>query len=127
MQDQEERVGKQIIAEAMKVHSALGCGLLESAYEVCLAYELEKNGLEVKRQVALPVVYDGLKLDAGYRLDLLVGDCVIVELKAVEKLAPIHTAQLLSYLKLSGHKLGFVLNFNVIHMRDGIKRIVNGL
>jgi len=127
MQDQEERVGKQIIAEAMKVHSTLGCGLLESAYEVCLAYELEKNGLEVKRQVALPVVYDGLKLDAGYRLDLLVGDCVIVELKAVEKLAPIHTAQLLSYLKLSGHKLGFVLNFNVIHMRDGIKRIVNGL
>ncbi|MDP3483753.1 MAG: GxxExxY protein [Sulfuricella sp.] len=127
MQDQEERVGKQIIAEAMKVHSALGCGLLESAYEVCLAYELEKNGLEVKRQVALPVVYDGLKLDAGYRLDLLVGDCVIVELKAVEKLAPIHTAQLLSYLKLSGHKLGFILNFNVIHMRDGIKRIVNGL
>ncbi|MBU1691329.1 MAG: GxxExxY protein [Gammaproteobacteria bacterium] len=127
MQDQEERVGKRIIAEAMRVHSALGCGLLESAYEVCLAYELEKNGLDVKRQVALPVVYDGLKLDAGYRLDLLVGDCVIVELKAVEKLAPIHTAQLLSYLKLSGHKLGFVLNFNVIHMRDGIRRIVNGL
>lgn len=127
MPDQEERVGKQIIAEAMRVHSALGCGLLESAYEVCLAYELEKNGLDVKRQVALPVAYDGLKLDAGYRLDLLVGDCVIVELKAVEKLAPIHTAQLLSYLKLSGHKLGFLLNFNVIHMRDGIRRIVNGL
>jgi len=127
MPEQEERVGKRIIAEAMKVHSALGCGLLESAYEVCLAYELEKNGLDVKRQVALPVVYDGLKLDAGYRLDLLVGDCVIVELKAVEKLAPIHTAQLLSYLKLSGCKLGFLLNFNVIHMRDGIKRIVNGL
>lgn len=75
----------------------------------------------------LPVVYDGLKLDAGYRLDLLVGDCVIVELKSVDKFAPIHTAQLLSYLKLSGHKLGYLLNFNVIHMRDGIKRIVNGL
>jgi len=127
MQDQEEWVGKRIIVEAMKVHSALGCGLLESAYEVCLAYELEKNGFDVKRQVALPVVYDGLKLDAGYRLDLIGWRLRHCELKAVEKLAPIHTAQLLSYLKLSGCKLGFLLNFNVIHMRDGIKRIVNGL
>lgn len=127
MPDQEEKVGKLIIAEAMKVHSALGSGLLESAYEVCLAHELNKHGLDVKRQLALPVLYDGLKLDAGYRLDLLVENCVIVELKAVEKIIPVHTAQLLSYLKLSGCKLGYLLNFNVMHMRDGIKRIVNGL
>ncbi len=127
MPDREEQIGKRVIADAMKVHSALGSGLLESAYEVCLAHELEKHGMEVKRQVTLPVVYDGLKLDAGYRLDLLINDCVIVELKAVEKFTPIHTAQLLSYLRLSGHKLGYLLNFNVIHMRDGIKRIVNGL
>lgn len=123
----EEEIGKLVIAGAIKVHSALGCGLLESAYETCLAHELGKRGLDVKRQEMLPIIYDGIKLDAGYRLDLLINGGVIVELKAVEKLAPIHTAQLLSYLKLSGCKLGYLLNFNVIHMKDGIKRLVNGL
>lgn len=122
-----EAVGRVVLSCAMKVHSALGCGLLESAYETCLAYELSKEGVEVARQVALPIVYQDVRLDAGYRLDLLVGNSVIMEVKSVEKLAPIHAAQLLSYLKLSGHKLGFLLNFNVLHMRDGIKRVVNQL
>ena len=118
-------LGDCIIGCAMKVHSALGPGLLESAYEVCLAYELSKAGLDVGRQIALPVIYEDIHLEAGYRLDLLVNDAVIVELKVVEKLLPIHTAQVLSYLKLSNRKLGYLFNFNVIHMRDGIKRIVN--
>lgn len=122
-----EAVGRLVLSCAMKVHSALGCGLLESAYETCLAYELAREGVEVARQVTLPIVYQGVQLDAGYRLDLLIGNSVIVEVKAVEKLAPVHTAQLLSYLKLSGCKLGFLLNFNVLHVRDGIKRIVNKL
>lgn len=122
-----EAVGRLVLSCAMKVHSALGCGLLESAYEACLAYELAEESVNVARQVVLPIVYQGVHLDAGYRLDLLIGDSVIVEVKAVEKIAPVHTAQLLSYLKLSGHKLGFLLNFNVVHMRDGIKRVVNNL
>jgi GxxExxY protein len=109
----------------MKVHSALGPGLLESTYEACLLHELSKSGLRSARQLALPVIYDGMTLDAGYRIDLLVEDLVIVELKVVEKFLPIHTAQLLSYLKLSNRKLGYVLNFNVLHMRNGIKRVVN--
>ena len=123
----EEEIGKLILAAAMKVHTALGPGLLESAYETCMAHELGKCELEIKQQVLLPVFYDNQKLDAGYRLDLLLDNKVIVELKAVEKILPVHTAQLLSYLKLSKCKLGFILNFNVVHMRDGIKRIVNGL
>ncbi|MGH8751828.1 MAG: GxxExxY protein [Burkholderiales bacterium] len=123
----EEDLGKLIIPAALKVHTALGAGLLESAYEACLSHELGKHGLEVKRQVALPVFYDDLKLDAGYRIDLLLNNKVVVELKAVEKLLPIHTAQLLSYLRLGNHKLGFLLNFNVVHMKDGIKRVVNKL
>ena len=118
-------LGEIILGCAMKVHSALGPGLLESAYEACLAHELSKAQLGVKRQVALPVVYDGMQLDAGFRIDLLVNDAVIVELKTAEKLLPIHKAQLLSYLKLSNKSLGYLLNFNVVHMRDGIKRIVN--
>jgi GxxExxY protein len=119
-------IGERIIGAAMKVHSALGPGLLESAYEACLVYELEKLALDVKRQVLLPIVYDEVKLDIGYRLDLLVNDSVVLELKAVEKMLPIHAAQLLSYLKLSGYRFGYLLNFNVVSMRDGIKRIVNG-
>jgi len=111
----------------MKVHSAMGPGLLETAYESCLAYELAKQKLKVERQVVLPIEYDAMKMDAGYRLDLLINDKVIIELKTVEKLLPIHMAQLLTYLKLGGYKLGFLLNFNVVHMRDGIKRMVNGL
>ena len=123
----ENEIGDIVLSGAMKVHSALGPGLLESAYETCLVHEIVKRGLDVKRQAPQPVIYDGLKLDAGYKLDLLVNNCVIVELKAVEKLLPIHVAQLLSYLKLSGCSLGYLLNFNVVHMKDGIKRIVNKL
>lgn len=123
---EQEAIGKVILTAAMKVHSALGPGLLESAYEVCLAHELTNQGMAVERQVELPVVYNGVRLDAGYRLDILVERNVIVEVKAIEKLLPIHTAQILSYLKLSGHKLGYLLNFNVLHMKDGIRRVVNG-
>ena len=123
----QEEIRKLVLDSAMKVDSGLGCGLLESAYEACLAHELVKRGLTVERQVALPVVYDGVSVDAGYRLDLLINKLVIVELMAVERLLNIYHAQLMSYLKLSGYKLGYLLNFNVVHMRDGIKRLVNGL
>ena len=121
----ENSLGDAILGCAMTVHSALGPGLLESTYDVCMVHEFSKAGLTVAKQVALPVRYDGIELDAGYRIDLLVEDMVILELKVVEKLLPIHTAQLLSYLKLSELKLGYLLNFNVVHMRDGIKRVVN--
>jgi GxxExxY protein len=122
-----EEIGRIILDSAMKVHSALGCGLLESAYEACLAHELIKRGVAVERQVALPVVYDGYTIDAGYRVDLLVNKIVMVELKAVEKILNVHQAQIMSYLKLSGCRLGYLLNFNVVHLKDGIKRVVNGL
>jgi GxxExxY protein len=117
-------ISGEIIAAAMKVHSTLGPGLLESAYEVCLAYELTKMGHKVARQVELPVVYEGVRLDAAYRLDLVVDDCVIVELKAVDSLLRVFEAQLLSYLRFSGKELGLLLNFKVVHFRDGIKRLV---
>jgi len=110
----------------MKVHTALGPGLLESTYQSCLQHELEKAGLECHAQVALPVIYDGVKLEAGYRIDLLVEDHVVVELKSVDALAPIHRAQILSYLKLSGKYIGLLINFNVVHLKDGIQRFVNG-
>jgi GxxExxY protein len=116
-----------IIDAAMKVHSALGPGLLEGAYEACMRHELTSRRLEVKSQVLLPVEYYGTLIDAGYRLDLLVEDMVIVELKAVEKLTAIHEAQLLTYLKLSRKKVGLLLNFNVVQMKDGIRRMVNNL
>lgn len=115
-----------IITAAFKVHSALGPGLLESAYEACLLYELQKNGLSVTSQVPMPLVYDGVKLDIGYRLDILVEDTIIVEVKTVEAITNIHQAQILSYLKLSNKSLGLILNFNVLHLREGIKRVVNG-
>jgi GxxExxY protein len=121
------QISAQIIDAAMKVHSALGPGLLESAYEGCLLHELRKCGLKVLSQVVLPVVYDGVKIDAGYRIDLLIENCVMVELKSIEKLAPIHEAQLLTYLKLSGIKVGLLINFNVLHLKDGLKRMVNKL
>ena len=111
----------------MKVHSFLGPGLLESAYEACLAHELRQRRLEVEAQRVLPIVYDGVLIDAGYRIDLLVEGLVIVKLKSVDKLAPIHEAQLLSYLKLSGVKVGLLMNFNVTRLKDGIKRMVNNL
>ena len=114
-----------IVDASMKVHTELGPGLLESAYEACLAHELTKRGLKAVSQLALPVKYDGIELDAGYRIDLLVEDRVIVELKAVEKTTPLHEAQLLSYLKLSNKKIGLLINFNVVRLKDGIKRMAN--
>ena len=118
-------ISGQIISAAMAVHSALGPGLMESAYEGCLVHELKKRDVPVKSQVILPVIYDAINIDVGYRIDLKVADAVIVEVKAIDKLAPIHEAQLLTYLKLSGTRLGLLLNFNVVHMKDGIKRMVN--
>jgi GxxExxY protein len=119
-------VSHAVIACALRVHTALGPGLLESAYEACLAHELAKAGLAVSRQVELPVVYDGITLDIGYRIDLLVEDLVIVELKAIDSINDIHKAQIISYLKLSGKSLGLIINFHVIHLKDGIKRFVEG-
>jgi GxxExxY protein len=118
-------ITEEIIGSAITVHRALGPGLIESAYEVCLAHEMHKQGLHVQTQVALPVLYDNIKLDAGYRLDLLVEQRIIIELKAVERLIPIHEAQLLSYLKLSKLPLGLLINFNVKLLRDGIRRLAN--
>ena len=116
-----------IVDSAIKVHKALGPGLLESAYEACLAHELRKRERKVLTQVGLPVIYDGVKLDVGYRLDMLVEDSVIVELKAVETILPIHEAQLLSYLKLSGLKVGLLINFHVPILTQGVKRMVKRL
>ncbi len=115
----------RIIATAFDVHRELGPGLLESAYETCLAYELDKAGLRVERQKALPVTYRDVTIDAGYRLDLLVEHAVIVEIKAVDQLAPIHDAQLLSYLNLSGCRVGLLINFNVRVLKNGIRRLAN--
>jgi GxxExxY protein len=123
----ENEIAREIVDSAIKVHSALGPGLLESAYERCLEHELSLRGLECKAQVPFPVRYKGTSIDVGYRVDLLVSDRVVIELKVVEKLLPIHASQLLTYLRLSRCKLGLVLNFNTVHMRDGIKRVVNGL
>jgi GxxExxY protein len=119
------RVSGAVVDSAFAVHTVLGPGLLESAYQACLAHELSKRGFVVQREVALPVVYDGLKLEAGYRIDLLVENCIVVEVKSVEALAPIHKAQLLSYLKLSGNPLGLLLNFNVVRMKEGIVRMIH--
>lgn len=123
----EEQIGHSVIGAALKVHSAVGPGLLESAYEICLVYELEVRNLPVRRRVVIPFRYEALTIDNGYRIDLLVGELVVVELKALEAILPVHRAQLLSYLRLGGFKLGYLLNFNVPHMRDGIVRIVNGI
>jgi GxxExxY protein len=113
-----------IIGCAYKVHSKLGPGLLESTYEICLEYELINIGFEVARQVALPVIYDEIKLDAGYRIDLIVNNSIIIEIKSVEALAPIHTAQVLTYLKLANKKLGLLINFNETDLKKGIKRFI---
>ena len=123
----EEQIGHLLIGAALKVHSALGPGLLEGAYESCLLYELEKQGLAVRRQVSVPVRYEDLTIENGYRIDLLVGGLVVAELKAIKTILPVHRAQLLSYLRLGRFRLGHLLNFNVAHMREGIIRIVNGL
>src|SRR5690625_3350106 len=122
----ENEISNIIIGAAIEVHKQLGPGLLESSYETCLAYELRQNGLFVITQVALPVVYKDVKLEAGYRIDILVENKVIVEIKAVDALADIHTAQLLTYLKLKNLKLGLLINFNNVRVIDGVRRILNG-
>ena len=123
----ENDISQIIIGCAIKVHTALGPGLLESAYEECLYYELVKEGLKVEKQKALPLIYEEIKLEVGYRLDLIVEDKVIIEIKACEGLNDIHLAQVLTYLKLSNVKLGLLINFNVTRVKDGIKRVVNNL
>lgn len=112
-----------VVDSAFKVHSRLGPGLLEAVYETCLKYELERRGLRVQRQVALPVIYEGMRFETGYRLDMLVEASVIVELKSVEAVTDVHKAQLKTYLKLSGHRVGLLVNFNTTLIRDGITRI----
>ena len=123
----EDELSNEIIGAAIEVHRHLGPGLLESAYEECLCYELTNRNVKFERQKTLPVAYKGSKLDCGYRLDLVVDGLVILELKAVDQLQPIHSAQLLTYLKLSNLKLGILINFNVAMLKNGIKRVVNEL
>jgi GxxExxY protein len=115
-----------VITAAMRVHSELGPGLLESAYQACLQHELSEAGFRSAVQVGLPVVYRGVKVELGYRMDLVVEDLVIVEIKSVDAISPVHQAQIISYLKLSGRSIGLLINFNVVHLKDGIKRFVNG-
>ncbi len=119
-----ETVAAAVIGAAFQVHRTLGPGLLESVYETCLCHELSKRSIAYQRQIALPVVYDDLQLDSGLRLDLLVDDSVILELKAVESMNPLYDAQLLTYLKLAGKRLGLLINFNAPLLKDGLKRIV---
>ncbi len=123
----ENEIAKIIVDCALKVHKTLGPGLLESTYEACLAYEIRKAGLTVEAQKSLPVIYNEVKLECGYRIDLLVENKVIVENKSVEALNDVHLAQILTYLKLSQNKLGFLINFNVKLLKDGIRRVVNNL
>jgi len=118
-------VSGQVVDAAMRVHSVLGPGLLESAYQVCLAHELRKRGLTVRREVLVPVNYEGVELDEGYRIDLLVEECVVTETKSVAKTLPLHEAQLLTHLRLGDYRVGLVINFNVVHLKDGIVRKVN--
>ncbi len=119
-------ITRQIIGAAMKVHTALGPGLLESAYRACMLHELRKQGIRVESEVGLPVIYEGEKIDLGYRIDLIVAGSVIVEIKCVEAINPVHKSQLLSYMRLSGRQVGLLINFHVEHLRDGIKRMVDG-
>jgi GxxExxY protein len=119
-------VSHAVITAAMRVHTELGPGLLESMYTACLQYELCEAGVRSATQVGLPVVYREVKLELGYRMDLLAEDLVVVEIKSVDAISPVHLAQILSYLKLSGKSIGLLINFNVVHLKDGIKRFVNG-
>ena len=121
--DRVEHVAKCVVDAAFRVHYQLGPGLLESAYDVCLFHAIAKRGLKVVRQVIVPVVFDGVELETGFRLDLLVEDCLIVEIKAVEAIIPVHRAQVLTYLKLTGHRLALLINFNVPLIKDGIQRL----
>ncbi len=123
----ENEISKIIFDSSLKVHKALGPGLLESSYEECLYYELKKYGLDVIKQKPLPLIYNEIKLEIGYRVDLLVENKVVIEVKSVDALGDIHLAQILTYLKLSGCKLGMLINFNVTLIKDGIKRVVNKL
>lgn len=123
----ENEISKVVFNCALEVHKALGPGLLESAYEECLFYKLRQSGLQVEQQKPLPLVFEEVKMEIGYRLDLLVENKVIIEIKAVESLNDVHLAQILTYLKLSGCKLGLLINFNVALIKDGIKRVVNNL
>jgi len=124
LSDEEEYIGKLIVNAAFKVHKELGPGLLEKIYEIALAHELKKSGLEVKRQLDIPIVYDGITFSDGLRLDLLVENLVICEIKAVEQVNPVWTAQVLSHLKLTDKRLGYLINFNVPLIKQGIKRII---
>ncbi len=121
----EEAIGKEIVNAALKVHKALGPGLLEKIYEVCMAHELRKLGFDVKRQIDIPIIYDGIQFDEGLRLDMLVEGLVIVELKALETVNPVWEAQIISHLKLTGLRLGYLINFNVPLIKDGIRRFKN--
>jgi len=123
----DDEIGTHLISCALRVHSELGPGLLESVYEACLVHELKKAGIRAERQVIVPITYDGLTFEEGFKVDILVSGRIVAELKSVDKLLPIHSAQLLTYLKLTGLRVGYLLNFNVVHMREGgIKRMVNG-
>jgi GxxExxY protein len=119
-----EQLTETVLSAAFAVHSGLGPGLLESAYEICLCHELSKRGIQFRRQVELPIVYDGILIDCGYRVDILVEETVVIEIKAIEKLLPVHEAQLMTYLKLSGKRIGLLINFNVKALKDGIMRRV---
>ena len=125
--DELEAIARGLVDAIVQVHRSLGPGLLESTYQVCLAHELRKRGFTVECEVSLPVEYDGLRLDAGYRIDMLLEEEIVIENKSVQSLLPIHDAQLLTYLKLSGRRMGFLVNWNVPLIRDGIKRMVNKL
>ncbi|GAA0639939.1 GxxExxY protein [Brevundimonas lenta] len=119
-----ERVGRIIVDAAVAVHRALGPGLLESVYEACLAEEIRQRGLKVERQVGVPVAYGDARMDVGFRLDLLIDDLVVVEIKAIDALASIHTAQVLTYLRFSGRRLGYLINFNTTLLKNGLRRVV---
>lgn len=121
---EDERIAKLIVDSAFTIHKALGAGLLESVYETCLCHELEKRDLHYKRQVVVPLVYDGIKFSEGFRIDVLVEERIICELKSVEKVENVHLAQTLTYLKLTGNRLGFLINFNVQFIRNGIRRVI---
>jgi len=122
-----EQVTTAIVDAVLKVHKTLGPGLLESSYQQCLELELRKRGLKVETEVVLPIIYDGTRLDAGYRFDMRIEEMIVIENKVVEKILPVHEAQLLTYLKLSGLHLGFIINWNVALVKYGIKRMVNHL
>jgi GxxExxY protein len=123
----EDEISKIVLESALKVHKALGPGLLESAYEECLFYELKKQSLKVEKQKALPLIYEEVKMDVGYRIDIIIEDKFIVEVKSVEALNEVHLAQILTYLKLTECKLGMLINFNVKQLKNGVRRVINGV